>query len=119
MTINRETFEAWLFAQPKGRTFDYSDTHNCLICKFYKETTNLTANVGGYHYDLSDGEYIEIPNWLKDLLKPIGDRPSNKFSPITTFDRMQDIYSTLYGNPEAIPLSAPQAQVDTQTTPSV
>lgn len=69
-TIEREPFEAWLFAQPPERTFDYFDVNGgCAICAFVRETTKfkdtdggsttVTLKIEGLHQGV-----VELPDWL-------------------------------------------------------
>ena len=68
--INRELWEAWLFSQPKERSFNYADCCACAVCAFTSETTNckgvivagelVWANLSDY----PQKPLTKIPEWL-------------------------------------------------------
>jgi len=64
--INRERFEAWLFAQPRDRKFKYGDPQDCAVCRFFKETTKLSrVSACKYGVRLDSFEYTHsYPDWL-------------------------------------------------------
>jgi len=45
--LNPERFEAWLFAQPPERVFDYGDVKGCALCAFVAETSGARIYAGG------------------------------------------------------------------------
>jgi hypothetical protein len=62
--IEMETFEAWLFAQPDEREWNYMDGHKCMICSFIKETSSAKdPGVGGSYYRVN-GEHKPLPRFL-------------------------------------------------------
>jgi hypothetical protein len=64
MQINRETFEAWLFAQPDERTFDYCNPKECAMCMFVKETTNYKEVIALPGSLIIEGKTITIPEFI-------------------------------------------------------
>lgn len=73
MQINRETFEAWLLAQPAEREFVYSqgfpkDEPGCLVCNFLRENTKVkNFTVYGRYVDV-EGKALGFEKWLDDFL---------------------------------------------------
>lgn len=74
MEIQQEHFEAWLFAQPNSRRWDYCDGQNCVIASFIKETTAITeplVNSKEWWMDIKDlyvKDGFPIPLWLYNTL---------------------------------------------------
>lgn len=68
MNIEKERFEAWLMSQPGDRRFVYTNTNDCLICRFIKENTNCAIpSVGSDRYWI--GEFMgHLPQWLQDCM---------------------------------------------------
>lgn len=122
MEINRERFEAWLFSQPRERTFNYMDGNGgCLICHFFQQTTKLAASVGGNYYTVAEslpaaiGRYIygereTIPFWLYSLLDQ---RERRGLTQTNSYGHMQDAYVRLYG-----PVNGSPGPEEPSTTPT-
>lgn len=117
--INRESFEAWLFSQPKERVFDYRNTDGtCVICSFVKETTNAKGVCGGGGFVVTSNGFIPTPAWWESqsvsLTMPDMDTVSAKardrdgfYSPIITILDLQQAYIAMFGDPNAeIPADA-------------
>ena len=68
MQINQETFEAWLFAQPDERKYNYLDNNNCLICRFVKETTNIQDISAGGDYLRYNNKIFKFEGWLLTIM---------------------------------------------------
>jgi hypothetical protein len=83
MQIQKERFEAWLFARPDQEKFNYTSNCDCLVARFLKETVNQPYYVSRrcYSRDLSsllqayntghadEVRTFELPKWLFDLME--------------------------------------------------
>lgn len=87
MELQKERFEAWLFSQPREREVDLSDVNNCLLCRFYRETTKL--HIYALWHKLwnvfTPQEAILIPEWFQKVV-----RSGIEYQ--TTFGAMQDAF---------------------------
>jgi hypothetical protein len=107
MTINRETFEAWLFAQTRGAVFRYGDCLNCLLAQFLKSSTSLKEpSVGGEYFRPQIGaeEVCRFPEWLLQLQRGFLHYDDTSSIP---FGHVQDCYIKLFGDPSAVPAVEP------------
>lgn len=101
--INRETFEAWLFAQPSERGFYYPEGRpdaktGCLLCNFFRETRMEKVFVGAFalHTEFSvntpkatTGPHNRIPDWAIML---------TRVRPLTVAN-VQAAYIAAFGDP--------------------
>jgi len=70
LNIEKEPFEAWLFAQDRNRRFQYGDPCNCLCAAFIKENSNEpTFFVAGDR--IYFGEIPNVPSLLVSELDPL------------------------------------------------
>jgi hypothetical protein len=80
MQINKETFEAWLFAQPRERRFIFWQSHpdsipGCLMCNFFRENFVEPVEAIGFTsfaktnvlFRRAEGRK-EFPCWLMSLI---------------------------------------------------
>ena len=98
-TINRETFEAWLFAQPLEREFNYMSCSNCVVSSFIKETTSYrNPSCGGSYFRLKKEEDIFEPipfeDWLNNLL--FRARLDEGYTNTISIKLLQKIYKELF-----------------------
>jgi len=97
VTIEKERFEAWLFAQPRERQFRYSSPCNCLNALFLKENTHLKQPLVGDSFFIEEykeygsAETTPIPAWNMQLLSRFVERNG-----YTTFGEMQDRWKELW-----------------------
>lgn len=109
-TIERENFEAWLFAQPRERSFNFVSRGNCPIACFLRETTPHTrALVGMDHWLVMPradcGSQFEIlPDWLRvDMplcVLPVALRSWEYVREyLLTAGQIQDRYIEVFGDP--------------------
>jgi hypothetical protein len=116
MQINRETFEAWLFAQPRKRQFNYlgvtyeEGVTPCLFCAFLGETNNdfYMASVGEAQ-DLTK-KYIKYPDWAL-----IMENEAKKANIVFYAGEMQDSYRRLFPSFDAIASNSPVTVENTKT----
>lgn len=100
--INRETFEAWLFAQPGGRAFKYlegspDDKTGCLLCNFLRETSSGKVYVLGSQFLVGfHNPRIEMPDWAYKL---------TKIEPLTAA-AVRQAYIAAFGDPRLPDLCA-------------
>ena len=93
MTIEQETFEAWLFAQPDERTFCYQNNTDCLCCKYMKEVHGAKYVLAGNLSIQVDGTLSTIPNFVQDTLLPFVHNPMFN---TTTFKEVKTRYRQLF-----------------------
>ena len=111
--IHQEKFEAWLFAQPSTRTFNYSDITDCLLCKFLKETTNVKqphvgSNTYGAYDFMEENQFNPMPDFV---YKTLAKRPSRL---MLDFGTIQAIYLELF--PDSVTEVSPTNQTQTHET---
>lgn len=112
--INREHFEAWLFAQPDDRPYVYgegfpNDPVGCIVCNYLREQTNeKDFVVGGSQQGIAKIEQVTpFPRWLAEVLW--------RCASLTTFGAAKKVYTKLHGNP-TFGSSVPASQEQTQNT---
>lgn len=116
--INREQFEAWLFAQPNNRTFNYregksTDLVGCIICNFLREQTGVkNFKVGGHRLGIiTPTDVIPFTQWTSLFLLAAlmaGDYDQSKHTTVITGLQAKTAYTTLFGSP--VPVSQEQTQ---------
>ncbi len=96
--INRERFEAWLFSQPKERSFIYGDICGCAVASFLKECTSIqdptvSSDTFRSRADvlLPDAGRKPLPEWLHNQVLRV--RP-------LTIAKMQARYLELFPQTE-------------------
>lgn len=79
MTIEKERFEAWLFAQSRARQFNWLDADRCVVSSFLNETCSdkwssddRKSMVFGERFETI--KVVIWPDWLKNLINPILER---------------------------------------------
>jgi hypothetical protein len=112
MTINKETFEAWLFSQLDERIFFYNNNNDCLLCKFLKETTRFSRpDVGGFTWQADKTLPREnLPLWFEYLMSK-----RCATGKAITFGQMKQAWLTLW--PETDPTIYQQQPTTTTLTP--
>lgn len=110
MEINREHFEAYLFAQPCHRPLNMAEgvpyyCPGCLVNNFLRDNVRGRFAVGWIAYGRTDekGQYegYMMPDWLATLVRELADyyRPQNYNC---TFGDAQRRYIELFGDPNPI-----------------
>lgn len=103
--INRERFEAWLFAQPEDRVVDLGSTDSCLMCSFVQETSPNQINFTGwksfYWKNTGDFSLYSVPEWF-DLFINKRFRGKALSTCKVTFSHLQKLYTEEFGCPEQI-----------------
>lgn len=107
--INREHFEAWLYAQPDSRPYDYMEGQpdskiGCVLCNYIREATNHKYFMVGGQYLTMNGTNGRMPEWTLSLVN------SSVVQCGSTFKVVKDHYTSLFGHntPEIEPLPLPQ-----------
>lgn len=98
MELHQERFKAWLFSQPMDRVIDASDSFDCFLCNFIKDTTSISDPVVGYlnWIDGWSSHNRPIPEWAITLISHHMRIDSYEF----TCGQMQDRYRQLF--PESV-----------------
>lgn len=93
MQIERERFEAWLSVQPDGTEYNYAEIYDCVVCRFIRQTTNVTyVSAGDYYFRLkAGGEKLPIPEWFQSLLWNARRKNLGNWSPGVCPIRIEDL----------------------------
>ena len=71
MEINKERFEAFLYSQPRDIVVNIGDQRDCLLCRFFRETTNTPIWAGVEVFFARNNPtvtYYPIPDWFQSVV---------------------------------------------------
>jgi hypothetical protein len=69
LQVKWKLFVPWLESQPKDRSFEYTDIHNCLICNFIAETHSAKISAGSNSITVPEsGQVLVIPEEIVTAL---------------------------------------------------
>lgn len=120
--INREQFEAWLYAQDRDKPFNYeqggiTSEPGCVMCQYLRENGYRFFFVGGvevfWDIDLERGrDGGPLPFWFLRLTFT-----ENGLQQAHTLGQAQDLYTKLFGHPyeqkhKTTPAPVPEAVPD-------
>lgn len=100
--INREQFEAWLFAQADDREFKYTqggwdDRVGCVMCNYLREQTNMkrfvVAVVDVTDFSVLGWRTVALPRWFIELMQ-------HRDYVHLTAKSVKKAYTKLFGNPD-------------------
>jgi len=116
--INRERFEAWLFAQPKDRVVCLGSTEDCLLCSFVRETSPRNIIFSGWRYfrwhntDYAGFDADVIPVWFEEfIVNRFRGRLARECT--VTFNQLQKLYTETFERSERL-LPEPSGELKQQ-----
>lgn len=110
--INREQFEAWLYAQPDSRPYNYMEGRpdskiGCVLCNYIREATNIKDFIVGGTWLTANGIFNQMPQWLQQVINDGTVQCGH------TFKYAKARYTALFDHntPKVEPLSQPLTEV--------
>lgn len=100
MEINKERFEAWLFAQPDNRTWDYKNGHGCVACYFLIENVKVNGvSVGHEDFTVGYNNKRQLPKFLIKLFSPLRTKNTQE---IVSAEWLKHRWKHLFPEPQPI-----------------
>lgn len=62
---------AWLEKQPQETEYEFSNIHDCLLCRYFRAMGKTDVRIGGRSY-LIDGDFGSLPDGLANTAVAIG-----------------------------------------------